>query len=63
VAFSQAEGLYGDEAPRIYRQLILPRGLSGFGGGGLGGFGSFGGGMGGLGGRGGVGLGGGIRGY
>ena len=55
LGFPQAEGLYGDEAPRIYRQMILPQtgnnnnrnfnqGINnnvglGGGGGGIGGFG------------------------
>jgi hypothetical protein len=47
IAFSIAEGLYGDEAPRIYSGLI---GLNSYGGGGLFGngfgFGGFGGGFG-----------------
>jgi hypothetical protein len=59
VAFPQAEGLYGDEAPQIYNQLLF----GGFFGGGLGGLGgitggTLGGGFGGLGGLGGFGGGG-----
>jgi len=64
VAFPQAEGLYGDEAPQIYNQLLfggfLGGGLGGLGGitggtlgagfGGLGGLGGFGGSGGGFGG-------------
>src|SRR6266849_1544325 len=53
VAFPQAEGLYGDEAPRIYNQLLFGGGIGGQGGrGGITG-GTLGGGIGGLGGIGG----------
>jgi hypothetical protein len=66
VAFPQAEGLYGDEAPRLYNRLLFggpfgggfgAGGLGGFGGGlgGFGGIGGFGGGLGGFGGIGGFG--------
>ena len=60
IAFPEAEGLYGDEALRIYYALITAQsGLGGYGGlggfgGGLGGFGGFGG-LGGFGGFGGFG--------
>jgi hypothetical protein len=58
VAFSQAEGLYGDEAPTLYQLMLAARFFGAFGGfgGGIGGFGSFGFG-GGFGGIGGLGLG------
>jgi hypothetical protein len=52
VAFPTAEGLYGEEAPRIYLQMIYPRAFGGQGayggsgpfgfGGGFGGFGGYG---------------------
>jgi hypothetical protein len=60
IAFPQAEGLYGDEAPRIYNQLLFGGGLGGGGLGGQGGItgGQLGGGFGGLGGLGGFGGGG-----
>ena len=62
VAYARAEGLFGDEAPRHYLQVIYPSfagyGYGGFGGGGFGGGGFGGGGFGG-GGFGGGGFGGG----
>jgi hypothetical protein len=44
VAFSQAEGLYGDEAPTLYQLMLQARFFGAFGGfgGGIGGFGAFG---------------------
>jgi hypothetical protein len=43
LGFPEAEGLYGDEAERIYLQMLTPGGGLGFGVGGFGGgFGSFG---------------------
>jgi hypothetical protein len=51
VGFPQAEGLYGDETPRIYSRIIrgigIGGGVGGFGGGAIGGYGGFGGGFGG----------------
>jgi hypothetical protein len=67
VAYSRAEGLFGDEAPLHYQQVLFPyQSLLGFGGG-IGGFGGgagggFGGGIGGFGGGGG-GFGGGLGGF
>jgi hypothetical protein len=60
LGYPQAEGIYGEEAPRIYRQMLLPQNYSGFGrgmfGGLQGGLGSFGG-LGSVGGFGGFGTG------
>jgi hypothetical protein len=66
VAFPQAEGLYGDEAPRLYNRLLFGGPFGGGGGlggginggalgGGFGGLGGIGGGLGGIGGGGGLG--------
>jgi hypothetical protein len=68
LGYPEAEGLYGEEAPRIYRSMIYERIIGGgFGGGYGGGFSGFGsgfGGFGGLGGFGGVGgFGGGFGGF
>ncbi|MCS6977851.1 MAG: hypothetical protein NZM31_12715 [Gemmatales bacterium] len=48
LGFPEAEGLYGEEAPRIYGMMLMPQtgmfgGLGGFGLGGWGGFGGLGG--------------------
>jgi hypothetical protein len=54
LGYPQAEGIYGEEAPRIYRQMLVPQNYGGFGrgsfqGGFQGGFGALGGGIGGFG--------------